>query len=289
MKKMLLSLLTISVMFTTTLPISAQNKLYVHFINGECSFYDNVDSITFSISDADEFFQQIHFADISYSIPISEIDSFAVEYFPSYTSYTSCPNDNHPHMIDLGLPSGTKWACCNVGASTPEGYGGYYAWGETSEKSDYFWQNYKYWNDKDGDECVDDNELENLGADIAGTSYDVAHVRWGGSWRMPSLEQIQELFNNCTSTWETINGVNGRLCKSINNDGSIFFPVAGYREYDELVELGSCGYYWSSTQAFDLRHIGEAHRFDLDSGGACWSNGILNVGFNGLSVRPVSK
>lgn len=89
----------------------------------------------------------------------------------------SCPDDNHPHMIDLGLPSGTKWACCNVGATKPEEYGGYYTWGETEEKSVYDWSTCKYWTDSNGDGYADDYEFTNLGSDIAGTGYDVAHVK----------------------------------------------------------------------------------------------------------------
>ena len=94
-------------------------------------------------------------------------------------SYITCPDNHHPHLIDLGLPSGTKWACCNVGADTPEAYGGYYAWGETEEKSTYSWSNYIH--------CNGSREtVHDIGSDIAGTEYDVAHVKWGGSWVMPS-------------------------------------------------------------------------------------------------------
>ncbi|MBQ6064081.1 MAG: hypothetical protein IJK87_10720, partial [Prevotella sp.] len=117
-------------------------------------------------------------------------------------SLTSCPDANHPHMIDLGLPSGTKWACCNVGATAPEQYGGYYAWGEVNEKSYYDWSTYIHC---DGHYY----DCHNLGSDIAGTQYDVAHVKWGGSWVMPSHAQQVELLNYCTSTWTTENGVYG--------------------------------------------------------------------------------
>jgi len=107
------------------------------------------------------------------------------------TSNLSCPDDNHPHMIDLGLSSGTKWACCNVGANKPEGNGDYYAWGETQTKSKYNWSTYTHC---DGSE----ENCHNIGSDIAGTRYDVAHVKWGGSWVMPSRDQIKELKDNCT-------------------------------------------------------------------------------------------
>ena len=74
-------------------------------------------------------------------------------------AYTACPDNNHPHLIDLGLPSSTKWSCCNVGASKPEAYGGYYAWGETQEKSLYDYTTYKNTIDKNGDNITDNDEM----------------------------------------------------------------------------------------------------------------------------------
>ena len=151
-----------------------------------------------------------------------------------------CPDDHHPHMIDLGLPSGVLWSCCNVGASTPEGYGGYYAWGETEEKDYYNWSTYTHCDGID-DTCHD------IGDDIAGTEYDVAHVKWGGSWTMPSKDQIQELIENCTSTWVTQQGINGALFTGPNG-ATLFLPAAG-RHIEELEDVGTDGYYWSSSCA----------------------------------------
>jgi hypothetical protein len=154
----------------------------------------------------------------------------------------TCPDDNHPHAIDLGLPSGTKWCCCNVGASTPEGYGGYYAWGETSEKSVSDLDTYAYgYYDSDGWIC-----WTNIGSDIAGTGYDAATVNMGAPWRMPSTAQQQEIINNCSRQWTTQNGVNGILVTG-RNGGQIFLPAAGLRYDNELSHLGSRGYYWSSS------------------------------------------
>ena len=151
-----------------------------------------------------------------------------------------CPDNNHPHMIDLGLPSGTKWACCNVGADEPEAYGDYYAWGETETKSTYYWSTYIYY-DGSYDTCHD------LGDDIAGTEYDVVHVKWGGSWVMPSVDQIKELLNNCTCEWTTINGVEGDKFTSKTTGGGVFLPAAGFRSGSALYDAGSSGYYWPST------------------------------------------
>ena len=112
----------------------------------------------------------------------------------------SCPDNNHPHAIDLGLPSGTKWACCNVGTTTPESYGSYYAWGEKEEKEKYDWTTYIHC---DGSMKT----CQSLGSDIAGTEYDVAHVKWGGFGVMPSKDQFQELIDKCSYTGTIENGV----------------------------------------------------------------------------------
>jgi len=149
-------------------------------------------------------------------------------------------SSNGHDYVDLGLPSGRVWATCNVGASKPEEFGGYYAWGETEEKSSYDWSNYAY--------CSGSKETcYSIGNDIAGYSqYDVARAKWGGnSWRMPNESQVQELIDNCTMSWILFNGKNGILVKGPNGN-SIFLPAAGYKSgtnYDE----GSFGAYWAST------------------------------------------
>ena len=186
-----------------------------------------------------------------------------------------CPDGNHPHMIDLGLPSGTKWACCNVGASKPESYGSYYAWGETVTKSTYNETTYKYYQN---------GEYVNLGSDIAGTSYDVAHVIWRGSWVMPSKVQQDELRNNCTYEWTIMNGVKGGKFTSKKNGRSIFLPAAGYRWDDDLYHAGSSDYVWSSAQN-PLRSF-DAFSLYFNSGSVYCGNYFRYYGY---SVRPVSR
>ena len=188
---------------------------------------------------------------------------------------SSCPDDNHPHAIDLGLPSGTKWACCNVGASTPEGYGGYYAWGETEEKSTYDWSTYIHCDGSAGT-CHD------LGSDIAGTQYDVAHVKWGGSWVVPSFDQITELVNNCTYTWISINGVRGEYFTSPSG-GSLFLPAAGIRLNDDLHDASWAGSYLSSTQNPTFSDV--AYRLTFSLLFMYWGTSAYRD--NGQSVRPV--
>ena len=146
-------------------------------------------------------------------------------------SQNSCPDDKHPHLIDLGLPSGTKWACCNVGAETPEAYGNYYAWGETEEKNSYSPKSYQYCTgvDTDGDGWYDEDvqylEAEqDFGDTISGT-HDVAHVKWGESWQIPTLQQFRELLDNCSSEWTSVNDVEGRRFTGPNG-ASIFLPAA---------------------------------------------------------------
>ena len=193
----------------------------------------------------------------------------------------SCPDNKHPHLIDLGLPSGTKWACCNVdddaSKQTPTNYGSYYAWGETEEKDYYDWSTYIHC---DGSRTT----CHNLGSDISGTQYDVAHVKWGGSWVMPSLEQQDELKNNCTYEWMMVNGVNGVKFTSKTNGSSIFLPAAGYHWADNLVDAGYDVYDWSSTQ--DPSYSGNAFSLYFNSGSARWSHDSRG---RGRTVRPVSR
>lgn len=215
---------------------------------------------------------------------ISQLDSITFIDAEPLPTFLTCPDDHHPHAIDLGLPSGTKWCCCNVGASTPEGDGGYYAWGETSEKSVYNDVTYKYHNgqDTDGDGWIDQNfSVVNIGSDIAGTQYDVAHVRMGAPWRMPSTAQQQELINNCSRQWTQKNGVNGILVTG-RNGGQIFLCAAGDRWRDELRHVGSYGHYWSSS----LRPSYDYDACGLEFGSGYWDRyGWYRS--DGRSVRAV--
>lgn len=158
----------------------------------------------------------------------------------------SCPDENHPHMIDLGLPSGTLWACCNIGADSPEDYGDYFAWGETSPKSVYSWETYKYWNDSNGNVYLDPGEFTNIGSNISGTQYDAATSNYGGEWCMPTYDQLSELNSECTWTWTAQNGVKGYKVTGPNGN-CIFLPAAGFLDYSSPLGAGSHGYYWSSS------------------------------------------
>ena len=175
--------------------------------------------------------------------------------------------------IDLGLPSGTKWANMNVGAEYPEDCGDYYAWGETEEKYYYASSTYAYY---------EDGSYIDIGSDIAGTEYDVAHVNWGGDWQMPTLDQIKELLDNCTYTWTTVNGVKGGEFTGPNGN-SIFLPAASYFS-NFSIDQDVSGIYLSSTQDLDKYYNNYSLVFNKHY--AKWGFGVR---YNGRSVRPVVR
>ncbi len=175
--------------------------------------------------------------------------------------------------VDLGLS--VKWATCNVGASSPSDYGNYYAWGETSTKSSY----------------TEDNSrtYEKSMGDIAGnSSYDAARANWGGSWRLPTEEEIDELVDRCDATWTTMNGVKGHKFTGPNGN-SIFLPAAGWLSGRWLCSTEENARYWSSTpdDVDDTFITLTAYNLDIaDDGGA---DGYFLCRYNGLPVRPVSE
>ena len=196
---------------------------------------------------------------------------------------------NGHEWIDLGLS--VKWATCNIGASSPSAYGDYYAWGETSTKTDYSWSTYKYANgsyDRLTKYC-NDSEYGNNGFTDSRTklelSDDVARQKWGGSWRMPTITEFQELIDNCTWTGTTMNGVNGYKVtskKSGYSSRSIFLPAAGCRYGTSLLSAGEFGYYWSSSLDADNPCSAQYLYFNSGSHDTYYDDRIF-----GLSVRPV--
>ena len=204
------------------------------------------------------------------------------------------PNDkkesgihNGHEWVDLGLS--VKWATCNVGANRPEEPGGYYAWGETEEKNEYTWETYKY-----GDQFYDSDEYYSMSKycidSESGTvdnkvtlelSDDVAHVKWGGNWRMPTKYEMYELFENCTWEWIPINGMRA----TGPNGNSIYLPATGLRYEVGIEEAGSGGFYYSSSLAENYNPC-------------VWTLSVAENDFNfywdvirmyGCSVRPVCE
>ena len=206
-------------------------------------------------------------------------------YWYNSQSFTTLSNVSF-QAVDLGLPSGVKWANMNLGASKPEDYGDYYAWGETSPKSNYTWGTYK-WND--GSEMnitkyITDHAAANVDdKDKLDPEDDVAHVVLGGGWRMPTNEELTELIDRCNWTWTTMNGVNGYLVASKSGGSSIFLPAAGCKDGTTPDRVGSAGFYFSSSLV--SLYISDASFLFFDSS----SHASSNYGRQrGLSVRPVS-
>ena len=201
---------------------------------------------------------------------------------------------NGHEYVDLGLPSGTLWATCNVGANKPEEYGDYFAWGEIQPKAQYDWDTYKY--SKAKKRLFKTEGLITKYCDEAEFGYDgftdglaelqpiddPATANWGNGWYTPKREQWDELMANTNSEWTTRNGVEGRLFTSKKNGQSLFLPAAGFRWDDELNYAGSNGVYWSSSLDTDNPNI--AWLFSFYSSGTCVYH---NFRYYGHSVRAV--
>jgi hypothetical protein len=199
-----------------------------------------------------------------------------------YERPTEGTEEGH-QWVDLGLS--VCWATTNIGATSEGDYGNYYAWGETATKSNYSWSTYKYgtsetsltkYNTKSGSGTVDNKTQLDL-------TDDAARVNWGGKWRMPTHDELNELNSKCTWTWATSNGHNGYRVTG-PSEKSIFLPVAGYR-YDTRSDLvGTSGHYWSSSlDETDPGYV--RHLFFYSSN--CYMEGYYR--FIGLSVRAVTE
>lgn len=196
---------------------------------------------------------------------------------------------NGHEWVDLGLPSGTKWATTNVGANTPEGYGNHYAWGETKPKNVYNWSTYKWCKGSEDTMTKYCTSSSNGTVDNKTTldlSDDAAYVNWGSSWRMPTRVEQDELSNTSytTWTWTTQNSVKGYKVTSKINGNSIFLPAAGFRHYFRLNNAGSTGYYWSSS--LNTNYLYYAYYLYFFSNYVYSSYEERNLG---LSVRPVLR
>lgn len=189
--------------------------------------------------------------------------------------------------VDLGLPSGLLWAECNLGAATSEEYGDYFAWGETSAKTNYLWSNYKHChgtNDQLSKYCNNSNYGYNGYSDSLTTlqsADDAATECMGDGARIPTKEEWQELIDNTTAIWTTQNGING--CRfTAENGKTLFLPASGSRWENELDDAGECGRYWSAS-LLTPRPSG-AWGFSFESEYQSVESGDR---FIGRSVRPV--
>ena len=223
-------------------------------------------------------------------VPAASLEAYkAAENWSDYADRIQAipsPSVPIPEAVDLGLPSGLKWASFNIGASAPEDYGDYYAWGETEPKADYSWETYKW--------CLDSHAFTKYcsnsqmgyngftdGKTVLDTEDDAAHVNLGGGWRIPRNDEWAELRNNCTWIWTTQNGVYGRMVTGPNGN-SIFIPAVGYGIDTDRLEYGLYGRYWSSS--LDTNYPSSAIEAYFSSGDVLESG---NYRCYGLPVRPV--
>ena len=215
-------------------------------------------------------------------IPVSNLDSI------SFTKPTTGIENGYT-WIDLGLS--VRWATMNVGATNPEDYGDYYAWGEIATKITYDWTNYKYAN---GDYsaltkyCDDANSGKDGFTDELTTltaADDAATQNWGGNWRMPTINEWKELIDNCDWKWTNDynnTGVAGDIVTSKTNGNTIFLPAAGYHYGDVLYNAGSSGRYWSSSLYTGSPYLAKCVFFDSDDHSTDSDDRSC-----GRSVRPV--
>ena len=184
---------------------------------------------------------------------------------------------NGHEYVDLGLPSGTKWATCNIGANAPEEYGDYFAWGETAPKGIYDWKSYRYGGFVD--------ERYALAKYCTGSGYglngfvddltllepndDAAMANWGAGWRMPTIEEWGELFMNTDGMWVVQNGVNGWRFTATNGN-SLFLPAAGYW-WDDTFN-SDLGLYWSASVNNEFPYRAWGFHFNSDSSHLCGSS-----------------
>ena len=247
--------------------------------------------------------------DGSYSISIDGLKANTTYYYRAYATkdnikimakevMTFMTKEPEYVAVDLGLS--VKWATCNVGADNPEDYGDYYAWGETETKSTYNWSTYK-WMASGYSDWKHVNKYTYPDGQTSGIWYnngtfvgdnkttldpedDVAHVKWGGDWRMPTKAEQDELCdtNNCTWTWTTQGGKNGYKVTSKKNGNSIFLPAAGFRNDSSLSGAGSWGHYWSSS--LGTNYSDGSYRLYFYSGDVY---SYYNGRDYGQSVRPV--
>lgn len=219
------------------------------------------------------------------SVNISDVTSL-IDYLlrGSWPDNPVPPPDNHMY-VDLGLTSGTLWATCNVGASNPEEYGDYFAWGETEPKDIYDLSTYKWCNGSintltkycyESTYGIVDNITELDPED------DAAWMNWGEKWRMPTYDQLIELRTQCTWTWTMRDGVNGRLVTGPNGN-SMFLPAAGLREGDSPSSDGSLGFYWSRELSTPHPHYSYRLTFSLNG----WEETHTSGRWLGFSVRAV--
>lgn len=194
-------------------------------------------------------------------------------------------NPKEHEYVDLGLPSGTLWATCNIGANSPEEYGDYFAWGEIETKQNFGWSNYKWCK---GTETSITKYCTNDGygaADNIATlelEDDVAYKKWGAKWRIPTRQDFKELYDECVWTWTIINGVNGYKVSNKRNGNFIFLPVTGGHEYFNRYNIGEGRYWYSSVSSYSPNY---AENISFDEGDVTFY--FATPRCHGLAIRAI--
>ena len=202
---------------------------------------------------------------------------------------TTTTGETRGEWVNLGLPSGLLWYSVNIGATSPEGYGDYFAWGETQTRSDYSWSTYTYATlDANGNlQTLTKYNTSSTFGTVDGkatleSSDDVATQVLGNGARIPTKAEWQELLDNTTAEWTTVNGVYGRKYTATNGN-SLFLPAAGYRDGSGLSDAGSYGYYWSASLIGSLPFIASGMNFNSDFQYVDYDG----FRYDGFSVRAV--
>ncbi len=222
-------------------------------------------------------------------VPAASVDTYkSAQYWSTYADRIQAVAAI-PEAVDLGLPSGLKWASFNLGAAAPEGVGDFFAWGEILPKQYYGWDNYKWGTNKALTKYNSDSSLgtvDNLRELEA--SDDAANALLGGEWRMPTHSEQEELRNHCNWTVTTVNGVDGYLVSSKSNSNNIFLPITGSACGNEIIDTDE-GYYWSSSLT-TFSDDNSAAWFRLYLPGVSSTHAFYGSGrCNGLVIRPVCK
>lgn len=222
-----------------------------------------------------------------YSAYVEEGDDVYYGEVRSFSTPKATAGELQGHgWVDLGLPSGLKWATTNVDATEDTEYGGWYAWGMVRTTNTYGVSFYDYYNST------------TIPSNISGTTYDVATTKWGSDWRMPTFSEMKELAMYCSFKWENKSGTYGALLTGPNGN-TIFLPAAGgigpmYLSTSAVQHAGESGVYWSATMAY--RQNGNmAKYFSFSSSGISLTTTFLGSTndsytncFNGMQIRPVT-
>ena len=235
-------------------------------------------------------------------VPSESVDAYkSADGWSDYADrIQAIPSVPIPETVDLGLPSGIKWASFNLGASDPADLGDYYAWGEVDKKSrqEYNWENYKFCmgDDKSFTKYCNNSEygyesfVDNLST--LESIDDVANVRLGGNWRIPTWQEVKELQQQCEWTWSELNGRNGYLVESKINGNSIFLPACGQGQIAESVVMAGInkeGRYWSSSLSDGYPSASIVLIFNSDEVNMLSNNTFyVQKRSHGLAIRPVN-